>query len=251
MQAQNESIEKDVYHLPKHFKKAGKLLLKAASKGEYVYIKSTVSKQIIYDFDRTFWYHLTDISKHLNNIHVAFTKIFSAINSNSSTDLIRSIGRLDGAIASLVDTYREVDSYELEEGEFAVLEQSGVSLLHETLASLIKYSVEAEGVLGQQLVDTEHVVNENPENLISGKHRITINFDSTKSIDKLTPLLEWYKSYKEVFAESANDPEDEEERALKARAQAILVRRKQPNTVSGINPVDAGILGFVFGSRHR
>ncbi len=251
MQAQNESTEKDVYHLPKHFKKSGKLLLKAASKGEYAYIKSSVGKQIIYDFDRTFWYHLNDISKHLKNIHVAFSKMFSAINSNASTDLIRSIGRLDGAIASLVDTYREVDSYELEEGEFADLEQSGLSLLHETLASLIKYAVEAEGALGKQLVDTERLVNENPENLIAGKHTITINFDSTKSIDKLKPLLEWYKSYKEVFTEVENDPEDEEERVFKARAQAILDGRRQPSTVSDINPVDAGILGFVFGSLPR
>lgn len=242
----------DVYHAPKHFKKVGKLLLKAALKGEYAFIKRTVGKEIVYDFDRTFWYHLSDITRRLiNNLHVAFTKLFAAINSNSATDCIRSIGRLDGAIAAVAVAHQEVSSYEIEEGEYKDLEESGLLLLQEMLASLIQYAVEVEGNLGKQLVDTERVVNENPENLIAGKHTITINFDSTKSIDKLQPLLEWYKNYKEVMAEAANEPEDEEEKERKVRAQAILDARMQSSTVSGINPVDAGILGFFLGSRRR
>lgn len=230
--------KKDVYHAPKHFKKVGKLLLKAASNGEYAYIKSSVGKQIIYDFDCTFWYHLSDISKHLmNNLHVAFTKLFAAINSTSATDSIRSIGRLDGAIAAVVDAYHEVDSYELEEGEFKDLEESGLLLLQEMLASLIQYAVEAEGSLGKQLVDAERVVNENPGNLNSVKHTITVNFDSSKSIDKLSVLLEWYKEYKEKTASEK-----------KNQAEVLPIEDESDALVDSVNPVDAAVVGYVIGS---
>lgn len=238
MAQEADAVEKDVYHAPKHFKKVGKLLLKAASNGEYAYIKRTVGKEIIYDFDRTFWYHLSDITRRLiNNLHVAFTRLFAAINSNSATDSIRSIGRLDGAIAAVVDAHQEVSSYEIEEGEYKDLEESGLLLLQEMLASLIQYAVEVEGNLGKQLVDTERVVNENPENLIAGKHTITVNFDSSKSIDKLSVLLEWYKEYKEKTASEG-----------KNQAGVLPIEDESDALVDSVNPVDAAVVGYVIGS---
>lgn len=44
MPQETGTVEKDVYQAPKHFKKVGKLLLRAASKGEYAYIKRTDKK---------------------------------------------------------------------------------------------------------------------------------------------------------------------------------------------------------------
>lgn len=238
MEAYKEPGEKDVYHLPKHLKKAGKLLLKAATEGEYAYIKNAVGNTVVYDFDRVFFYNLTAISKYLNNLHLAFTKVFSAINSRSSTDLIRSIGRLDGAIAAFVDAHEVANSYELEEGEFKELEQSGLELLSEALASLIQYAVEVEADLGKQLLDTEHVANQYPESLsTTGNHTITLNFDSSKSIDKLSVLLEWYKSYKDTIA--AHEDELNVEHIEADESEELF---------DSVDPVDTAVLGYMVGS---
>lgn len=224
-----------VYHLPNRLKKAGKLLLKAATEGEYAYIKNAVGHTIVYDFDRVFFYNLTAISKYLNNLHLAFTKVFSAINSRSSTDLIRSIGRLDAAIAAFVDAHEVVNSYELEEGEFKELEQSGLELLTDALASLIQYAVEVEADLGKQLLETERVANEYPESLSAGKHTITLNFDSSKSIDKLSVLLEWYKSYKDTIAADENELD-------------VEYLENSEELLDPVDPVDTAVLGYMVGS---
>ena len=238
METEVETVEKDVYHLPKHLKKAGKLLLKAAAKGEFAYVKSAVGNNLIYDFDREFFYNLTTISKYLNNLHHAYSKVFAAVNSQSSTDLIRSIGRLDGAIAALVDACETANSYELEEeGGFLDLEKSGLLLLQDTLASLVQYAVEVEADLGKQLLDTKRLANESPENLNAGKLTISVNFDSTKSIDKLNVLLEWYRHYCETVAARNEN-----------QADGLLLESTQEILTDEVAPVDAAVLGYVFGS---
>lgn len=249
-QNENQAAEKDVYHAPKYFNKAGKLLLKAAKKGEFAHTKQTHGSTPMYDFDRDFFYHLKSISKDLLNLHHAYTKIFAAIRSNSSTDLIRSIGRLDGAIAALVDSYQLASSYEVQEGDYMALEQDGVDRLKKVCASLINYAVEVEASLGNQLIDTETTVNENPEVLNNGKYTITISYDSSKCTDKLSKLVKWYKKYRQIVSEKA-DAEDlelqaemcDEDAVNRARAEAI----KKNRFGDLIDPVDAGFLGYVIG----
>lgn len=248
------TFEEDVYHAPKYFKKAGKLLLKAARKGEYAYIKQGHGSKPMYDFDRDFFYHLKSISKDLLNLHHAYTKLFTAINSNSSTDLIRSIGRLDGAIAALVDSYQLASSYEVQDGDFMELEQVGVESLTKVCASLIEYAVEVEACLGKQLIDIEATVNENPEVLNNRKHTITINFDSAKCTDKLSELVEWYKGYKQMVIEAEDSASeasemngDIEHDANLARVEAIRKMRYGSGQGVSIDPVDAAVIGYVVG----
>ena len=50
MEADKEPGEKDVYHLPKHLKKAGELLLIAASEERRLFRAATVGGHVVEDF---------------------------------------------------------------------------------------------------------------------------------------------------------------------------------------------------------
>ncbi len=227
-----DTEEKPKYKMPQHLKSTGNLLLKAASEGERTFLKGQIGGRIIDDFVNEIHFAIRRLLESHENILAAYSKMFDQINHGSPTDVYRAIGRLDGAIAGLEDVNKLALSYELKYPARQGFEQSGIELLRATIASILKYSIEFEKNLGQQLVDAERSVNEHPESLQGRTLPITMNFDGTQINDKLGALINWFQSYKCASVPHVDMSEP-------------VVRNNE-----SIDPLDAAVVGFVMGS-HR
>lgn len=225
------SEEKNVYKLPKYLKTTGKLLLKAASEGERTFLKGQIGGRIIDDFVNEILFAIKLVLQCHENILAAYSKMFDQIKNGSSIENYRALGQLDAAMQGLADSYQLALSYELKDAARQGFEQSGIELLRITIASILKYTIEFEKNLGQQLVDAERSVNENPESLHGRTYSIAMNFDGAQSNDKLRALINWFHRYKCSIVPQVDMSEP-------------IVRNNE-----SIDPIDAAVVGFVMGSR--
>lgn len=222
--------EKPLYKLSKHLKTTGKLLLKAAAEGERSCFNGPIGVNLIEDFVNELAFAIKQAISCLVNLLESYTKLLDQINHGSPTNVYRAIGRLDGAISALVDANKLALSYELKDATRQGLEQSGIELLRSTIASILKYAIEFEKNLGQQLVDAERSVNEHPESLQGRTLPITMNFDGAQTTDKLRVLINWFHSYKGSTVPRVD------------MSQPVI------RNIESIDPLDAAVVGFVMGS---
>lgn len=227
-----DTEEKPKYKLPKYLKTTGKLLLKAASEGERTFLKGQIGGRIIDDFVNEIHFAIRRLLESHANILAAYSKMFDQIKNGSSIEIYRALGQLDAAMEGVADSHQRALSYELKYPARQGFEQSGIELLRSTIASILKYAIEFEKNLGQQLVDAERSVNEHPESLQGRTLPITMNFDGTQTNDKLGALINWFQSYKCATVPHVDMSEP-------------VVRNNE-----SIDPLDAAVVGFVMGS-HR
>lgn len=225
-----DTEEKPKYKMPQHLKTTGKLLMKAASEGKRSYAKDVIGGKVIDDFVDEIGFSIRMVIQCLVKILAAYTKLLDQINHGSPTDVYRAIGRLDGAIAGLEDVNKLALSYELKYPARQGFEQSGIELLRATIASILKYSIEFEKNLGQQLVDAERSVNAHPESLQGRTLPITMNFDGAQTTDKLRVLINWFHSYKGSTVPRVD------------MSQPVI------RNIESIDPLDAAVVGFAMGS---
>lgn len=222
--------DKPHYKLPKYLKATGKLLLKAASEGERTFFKGQTGGNIIDDFAKEFHFAIRLLLQSHENILAAYLKLFDQIKNGSSTEIYRALGRLDGAMEAMAALHQQAISFELKDADYKGLEQSGVELLKVSIASILKYALETEKKLGQQLFDAERFANEHPEKLDGHLLHIKVEFDNAQTNDKLRVLINWFHSY------------------LSAHYQCVVENKPSIKTNESIDPIDAAVIGYVLGS---
>lgn len=222
--------ENPKYKQPKYLKTTGKLLLKAASEGERTFLKGQIGGRIIDDFVNEIHFAIRRLLESHANILAAYSKMFDQIKNGSSIEIYRALGQLDAAMEGVADSHQRALSYELKDAARQGLEQSGIELLRSTIASILKYTIEFEKNLGQQLVDAERLVNEHPDSLQGRTLPIMMNFDGAQTTDKLRVLINWFHSYKGSTVPRVD------------MSQPVI------RNIESIDPLDAAVVGFVMGS---
>lgn len=205
-------------------------MLKAASEGERTFLKGQIGGRIIDDFVNEIHFAIRRLLESHENILAAYSEMFDQIKNGSSIEIYRALGQLDAAMEGMADSHRRALSYELKDAARQGLEQSGIELLRSTIASILKYTIEFEKNLGQQLVDAERLVNEHPESLQGRTLPITMNFDGAQTTDKLRVLINWFHSYKGSTVPRVD------------MSQPVI------RNIESIDPLDAAVVGFVMGS---
>lgn len=234
MEAEKAPVEKDVYHLPKHLKKAGELLLKAASGERCLFRTATAGGHVVEDFNDEFVVALRQLGKNFEKLLKAHSKIVDEINEGTPKGLRKAIGRLDGVMANLIDTYTLSMSFEVMDETSQEIEQRGIEMLRSTVAEMIKSEIKYKKMLGQNLVGMDDKINNNPDLLVGNRYSLTIDSDRTTSLNKLRGLILWYKRFCDCFDSRPEVLEPCEEKIYPSRS---------------VDPIDTAVLGFVIGSR--
>jgi len=233
MEAENQPEEQDVYHLPKHLRKVGKILLKAASDEKRSINEVSTGGTIIEDFYHEFGSALRQVSRNFLKLLKSHAKISEELGGSPS-DLLRAVGRLDGAVEDFKETYKLVMSYELEDNNQQEIERRGLELLRATVESMIKSDIKYKNKLGKKILDLEILINKNKDFLDGNKCSIKVNFDQT-STNKLRGLVLWYKRYAKNYANNSDSLREFE--GFK-------------NSSDSFDPIDAAVLGYVAGVNH-
>ena len=233
MEADNQPAEQDVYHLPKHLRKVGKILLKAASDEKRSINEVSTGGTIIEDFYDEFGSALRQVSNNFVKLLNAHRKIIEAIGGTPS-DLLRAIGRLDGVVDEFIDTYKLVMSYELEDNNLQEIERGGLEMLRSTVESMIRSEIKYKKKLGKKILDAEDCINKNTDVLDGNKYTIALDFDRT-ALNKLRGTVLWFKRYGEYYSGKSES------------LRQFEVFRNKNNT---IDPLDSAVLGYIAGVSH-
>ena len=233
MEAENQPEEQDVYHLPKHLRKVGKILLKAASDEKRSINEVTTGGTIIEDFYHEFGSALRQASRNFLKLLKSHAKISEELGGSPS-DLLRAVGRLDGAVEDFKETYKLVMSYELEDNNLQEIERGGLEMLRSTVESMIRSEIKYKKKLGKKILDAEDCINKNKGVLDGNKYNITINFDQT-STNKLRGLVLWYRRYASNYVSCSNP----------LREFDVF-----GNSGGSIDPLDSAVLGYIVGVNH-
>ena len=198
MELSDQPIDNDVYHLPKHLKKVGKLLMKAASDEKRSINEVSTGGACFEDFNDEFGSTLRQVSNNFLKLLKAHSKISEGIGGSPS-DLLRAIGRLDGVVEEFIETYKLVMSYELEDNNLQETQRHGLEMLRSTVETMIRSEVKYKKKLGKKLLDAEDFINKNKGVLDGNSYTIALDFDRT-ALNKLRGTVLWFKRYGEYYS---------------------------------------------------
>lgn len=233
MEAENQPEDQDVYHLPKHLRKVGKIFLKAASDEKRSINEVSTGGTIIEDFYHEFGSALRQVSRNFLKLLKAHAKISEELGGSPS-DLLRAIGRVDGVVDEFIETYKLVMSYELEDNNLQETQRHGLEMLRSTVESMIRSEIKYKKKLGKKILDAEDFINKNTNVLDGNKYTIALDFDHT-ALNKLRGTVLWFKRYREYYS---------------GKSESLRQFEVFRNTSDSIDPEDAAIMGYIVGANH-
>lgn len=225
--------DNDVYHLPKHLKKVGKLLMKAASEEKRSFDEVSTGGVCIEDFIDEFGSALRQVSNNFVKLLNAHSKISEGIGGSPS-DLLRAIGRVDGVVEEFIEIYKLVMSYELEDNNLQETQRYGLEMLRSTVESMIRSEIKYKKKLGKKILDAEDFINKNTNVLDGNKYTIALDFDRT-ALNKLRGTVLWFKRCGENYA---------------GKSESLRQFEVFRNTSDSIDLEDAAIMGYIAGANH-